>query len=198
MKIIGIVGRNGAGKRTLASYLNKWCAIPIVSIPEMTREIAASLGMEPTQPNLVEVSRRAIERDGVEAFANRAIQELEDRDWQVALIAGIRTPAEVRVLRDYYRQDFMLVLIRVSDWHERYERIRKRDGPLAARSYDEFLQQERLEQGLFDLDATIDQADLQILNDSRLEDLHLEIERTLIEKELADAIPCAGEPATPT
>jgi dephospho-CoA kinase len=194
MKIIGIVGRNGAGKNTLAHYLNKWCAIPVVSIPEMTRKMAAELSMEPAQSNLVEVARQAIEREGVETFTNRAIQKLEEKGWEAAMIVGIRSPAEVRVLRDYYRDDFMLILIRVSDWHERYARIRKRDGALAPRSYDEFLQQERAEEEVFDLNRTIEQADLQILNDDRLEDLHREIERTVVEGELAGAVACAGVP----
>lgn len=197
MTIIGIVGRNGAGKRTLANYLNEWCATPVVSMRDMAREMATELGMAPAQLNLVEVSRRAIERDGVDTFANRAIQTLEDKGWDIAVILGIRLPAEVQVLRDYYRDDFVLIHIAVTDAQVRYERIRERDGALTPRTFEEFLQQEKVEQDLFDLDAAIEQADLTILNDGRLEDLHLEIQQTLIQGELADDISCGEDRVRP-
>jgi dephospho-CoA kinase len=190
MIILGIVGRPGSGRGTVARYLKEWCAFPIVSLEDFVEDLAAEMDLAPTPSNLHDVYRLAFEREGREAFVNRAIQTIGERGWQMAIISGIQMPVEVSALREYYRDDFRLIHVRTSDSHERYVRLQKRDGDLVPRSYEAFLKEERAGEALFELKAAIEQADLEIENDGRLEDLHRAIEARVIQEELADEVVC--------
>jgi dephospho-CoA kinase len=65
-------------------------------------------------------------------------------------------------------------------WRIRFERIRKRGKPRDPQSYEAFLEQDRKEEPLFHLSASIEQADITISNEGTLEEFHEQIKRNLI------------------
>ncbi len=190
MIILGIVGRAGSGRNTLAQYLREWCAFPIVSMENFARKMAAEMDLAPTQSNLYDVYRQAFEREGRDTFVNRAIQTIQDNGWETAVILGIHQPLEIDVLQDYYRDDWTLIHVSTSDPRERYARLQKQDRQVVPPTYEAFLDEEKIGAELFELDAAIARADLEIQNDGRLEDFHLAIQERIIDEELADEVIC--------
>ena len=177
MIVIGAVGLNGSGKDALIEYLHERHGIPVLSMGDLVREMAAQRGMRPTRSNLHEVSQQAIEQHGADFFAEKLIAQIEDKPWGVVGITGIRTPADVRAFRKRFGNDFILVYVRVSDAHTRFERVQRRDEARDPQSYDKFLEQDREEMEIFQIEETIKKADITIDNGSSLREFYHKIEK---------------------
>ena len=48
--IVGVIGRNGAGKDELSKRLHARCGLPMLSAGDIARRIAKERGVEPTRP----------------------------------------------------------------------------------------------------------------------------------------------------
>ena len=105
---------------------------------ELVREIAAQRGMRPTRAKLHEISQQAIEQHGTDLFVKTLIARIEEKPWHIVGITGIRTPADVRVLRERFGEDFVLVHVRVDDIHTRFERIQQRNTAGDPQGYEQF------------------------------------------------------------
>lgn len=183
MRIFGVIGLNGSGKDEVVKYLKREYNIPYLSIGDMVREVAQEEGLPATRENLHRVSRERIGRFGPEHFVRLAVQRIEQNGWKSAGITGIRTPEDVRYLKDRSGADFTLLHVHVSDPRIRFERTRNRDTERDPQTYDEFLQQDRNEQNEFDMDRAIQQADYTLNNDESVDRLHDEIDRVLLMQE---------------
>jgi dephospho-CoA kinase len=101
--IIGLTGMPGAGKTTVANYLSQK-GIPLLIMGDVVREVAENDGLEPTSDNLAKLMLRLRKRNGPEAVAHLIINKIklmkkEDKELSVVIVDGIRSMAEVRVLR---------------------------------------------------------------------------------------------------
>jgi dephospho-CoA kinase len=186
MKVIGAIGLNGSGKDELVEYLHERHGIPMLSMGDIVRDIADEERICPTRSNLHEISRRYIARHGKEYFVKRLIADIEEKQWQSVAITGIRTPADVRTLQAYFGQDFLLVHVRVGDPHIRFERGKERGEARDPQRYKAFLEQDKEEQEIFDIDEAIKQADITIDNDGSLQAFHRKIDRRVVEPMLGD------------
>jgi len=186
MTVIGAVGLNGSGKDTLINYLHERHGIPILSMGDIVRDIADEEHIRPTRANLHEISQRYIARYGKEYFVKRLIDEIEERQWRSVAITGIRTPADVRTLQEYFGQDFLLVHVRVGDPYIRFERAKGRGEARDPQRYKEFLEQDREEKEIFHIDEAVKQADITIDNDGSLGAFHRKIEKRVVEPMFGD------------
>ena len=168
MKVIAVEGRNTSGKDELMRYLLENCDMPIVSAGDVARE------------NLHEISQQMIRKHGEDFFMQRLIEENEKADWDLVGISGVRTPADVKSLKDQFGGNFLLVHVKVGDPHIRFERSKARRAKRDPQSYADFLEQDRSENELFRLDQTIQRSDHTILNNSDLEVFHKRIENEFI------------------
>jgi len=190
MKVIGVVGLNGSGKDELVDYLHQRYGVPVLSAGDIARDIAAEEGVYPTRANLHDISQGYIAQYGKDYFMKRLIERIEKKPWKAVGITGIRTPADVRTLQDYFGEDFFLVHVEVSDPRIRYERTKQRGEARDPRTYEEFLQQDKTEEEIFQISEAIQYADITINNNGSLEAFHRKIKESVVQEILSDEVVC--------
>jgi dCMP deaminase len=176
--IIGLTGRNAAGKGEIAQYL-KARGFEYFSLSDEIREEIRRRAGEISRESLVRVGNELRARSGPGALAERVLPKLERA--RNVVVDSIRNPSEVEVLRR--RKDFTLLAIE-ADQRVRFERgkSRGREGP--ARTLDQFVHEEERELASNDpttqqLLATERLADITISNNGTLEELHRKLDALL-------------------
>ncbi|MDN3509815.1 MAG: AAA family ATPase [Candidatus Jettenia sp.] len=186
MKVIGAVGLNGSGKDELVNYLSRRCGIPVLSAGDVVRDIAQEEGIAPTRDNLHDISRRYYAQWGNDIFMRKLIEKIEECQWKVVGITGIRTSTDVATLRNHFGQNFILVHVEVSQPSIRYERTRKRGEARDPQTLEEFLIQDKTEEEIFKIGETIHSADVTINNDGTRKDFYRKIEEFLVQRKICD------------
>lgn len=184
MKVIGVIGLNGSGKDEVVKYLHSRYGVPLLSVGDIVRDIAAREGVRPTRTNLNQITKRYFDRYGEGYFLKLVVEKIRREGWESAGISGIRSPQDIRIIRDAFGSDFILVHVYVTDPRVRYDRIRSRGSQRDRISYEEFLHQDQVSDEMFHIREAIRQADFSIPNDGSLEDLHREIENLVTEKNI--------------
>ena len=182
MKVIGAVGQNGSGKDEVLKYLKACYGVPFFSTGDMVREVAAREGVEPTRENLQAISERYFQEQGEGCFVRLLAERIRQDKGSIVGISGIRSLVDVQILRDVFKQAFILINVAIKDPHERYERMVKRGEERDPQAYEQFLAQDQAEEDLFHVAAAGKQADYAISNDGSLADLHTAIDRLVSDK----------------
>lgn len=193
MQVIGVVGLNASGKDALLEYLHQRCGLPVVSSGDLARDLAIEQGLAPTRDNLHHISNRYISRYGTDYFMRQIVDIIKQEGWTAAGITGIRTPDDVRTLKQLLGEDFTLVYVHVSDPHLRYERARQRGAVRDPNTFEEFAAKDREEEELFHIRETIRYADLMIDNSGSLEEFHQEIEEKIVRGRLGAKLGCENK-----
>ena len=90
----------GAGKSTIADGL-KYKGYEIINMGNIVREEAKSRNLEPTGPNLGKLMLELREKNGQGAVAKLVVPQIKNSKLNVIIIDGIRSNAEIEVLRNY-------------------------------------------------------------------------------------------------
>ncbi len=176
--IIGLTGRNGAGKTAVSEYLKRR-SFECFSLSDAIREEIRKRGFEITRERLIEVGNELRREFGPGVLAERITDRLEsDRNY---VIDSIRNPHEVEVLRR--RGDFTLVAVE-ADRAIRFERSRKRMREGAAQTLEQFVEEETRELNSNNasdqqLLATRNLADLILTNNGTLDEMHRRLDEVL-------------------
>jgi dephospho-CoA kinase len=176
MRVIGLVGRAGAGKDTVSEYMGR--RYPSVRMGEVVIEETRRRGLEQTDENVGAVAIDLRKREGMDAIAKRCVTKIQTLDSPYVVVNGIRGGDEVRTFRSHF-DDFVLVEVWAPD-RTRYERILERSRPDDVRSFEEFLERDRRE-GSWGLDEAISMSSHRIRNDGSLSNLEEQAGK-LIEK----------------
>ncbi len=184
MKIIGVIGLNGSGKDEVVKYLNQQYNVPLLSVGDIVREIAAKEGVEPTRDNLDEITRRYFNQFGQGYFLKLIVEKIHVNRWPAVGISGVRSPDDIAILKKSFQSDFILIHVYISDTHVRYERIRRRGSKRDELTYEEFLKEDQVSEELFHIQEAIRMADYSVSNDGSLENLHQEIDKLVLAKKL--------------
>ena len=144
--IIGLTGMPGAGKTTVANYLSQK-GIPLLIMGDVVREVAENDGLEPTSDNLAKLMLRLRKRNGPEAVAHligNKIKLMKKKDKQlcVVIVDGIRSMAEVRVLR---RIGSLKLLAIHGSTLTRYTHVRERGRSDVPSNIGEFDKRDKIE-----------------------------------------------------
>ncbi len=186
MRVIGVIGLNGTGKDEVVKYLNQKYGVPLISVGDIVREIAAKEKVEPTRENLDRIVKKCFAQYGEGYFLKLVINKIKKNQWQTAGISGVRSPQDVAFLKKAFNDDFKLIGVYVTDPHLRYERILQRGSQRDNVSYDDFLREDRDSEELFHIQEALNTADYSIANDGTLDDLHREIVRLVKEENILE------------
>lgn len=189
MYIIGITGRNGSGKDTVADYLERACGVTAMTAGDLVRDLAEQQQVEPTRENLHRLSQDYLGREGPEALVKEILRRARRRGLRRAAIVGLRSPEEVNYLRGRLQQRFLLAAVIVGDARTRYERSRGRGEARDALTFEQFRQQDRREHELFGLERTLELADIRLDNGNGLDHLYQQIDAAVPAEFTAE---CAG------
>lgn len=144
--IIGLTGMPGAGKTTVANYLSQK-GIPLLIMGDVVREVAENDGLEPTNDNLAKLMLRLRKRNGPEAVAHLIVNKIklmkkQDKQLSVVIVDGIRSMAEVRVLR---RIGSVKLLAIHGSTLTRYTHVRERGRSDVPSNIGEFDKRDKIE-----------------------------------------------------
>ena len=82
MRIFGSIGRIGSGKDEVIKYLNRKYGLPIVSVGDIVREIAAEQGLPLTRESLHRISSEALGKYGKDYFMGLVLKRIRDHRWE--------------------------------------------------------------------------------------------------------------------
>src|SRR5215470_8757144 len=175
--LIGLTGRNAAGKGEVARYLQRK-SFYYFSLSDVIRDEIRRRGDEPTRERLIIVGNELRQRYGANVLAERILAKIEDDKHYI--IDSIRNPAEVSAFRA--AKHFKLIRIEAPA-EIRFQRIVSRHRESDPRTFEEFVELENREaegddtsQNLVKVELMADNA---LINDGQLEQLHGQIDRLL-------------------
>jgi len=98
--IVCLTGMPGAGKSTIADGL-KTKNYEVINMGNVVRSEAKNRNLEPTGVNLGKLMLELREKNGQGAIAKLVVPQIENCKSNVIIIDGIRSNAEIEVLRKY-------------------------------------------------------------------------------------------------
>lgn len=176
--IIGLTGKNGAGKGEVAEFLKKRGFI-YYSLSDVIRDELKVRGKEITRENLIQVGNELRTRLGPSVLAEKILAKADhDKNY---IVDSVRNPNEVKALRG--RKDFVLIFVD-APVEVRFERIKTRGRENDPQTLQEFTRIENAEKSSSDpnrqqLDQTQGLADATLTNDGSLEKLYEQIIQVL-------------------
>ncbi len=172
MKIIGAIGQNGSGKDEVLKHLRSSYGVPFFSTGDMVRQIAAEKGLEATRDNLRAISEQWFSEKGEGCFVKLLADRIKKEKYKIVGISGIRSLRDVTILRESFKDDFILINVTMKDPSQRYERMVSRGEERDPHSYEQFLELDRAEEDLFHVQEAGRHANYTIGNDGTLNNLH--------------------------
>ena len=168
--IIGLTGRNAAGKGEAANFLTSKGFI-YYSLSDVVREAAEGKGLELTRENLIETGRSLRASQGTGFLAQEILRRIEpDQNY---VVDSFRHPDEVAVFRG--EPSFYLIALQAAP-NVRFDRIRERARESDPQTMEAFLELEEREASSDakegqNLTGTCSLADFVVDNDRDLEQL---------------------------
>ena len=168
--IIGLTGKNAAGKGEVADYLSER-GFYYYSLSDVLREELRERGQEPTREALIQIGRELRKSHGDGCLAERILARTQDDKNYV--VDSFRHPAEIGVFRKH--PAYRLILVE-ADPEIRFQRIRERARESDPTTFEEFRRLEKAEAGSDEssgqqLDSSALEADATVTNNDTLEDL---------------------------
>lgn len=178
--IVGVSGKNCAGKDTVADYLRE-NGFVYFSLSDAIRDELAKSGIEPTRQNLIEAGTRIRQNFGPEELASRIAKKVLPKKNYV--IVSIRNPAEVLELQNL--EGFFLINV-VADEKTRFERMKMRKRAGDPQTLEEFCSTEKAEASSANssaqqLDEVAKMTQIQLENNSSLDSMVEKLEIILKE-----------------
>jgi len=166
LKVIGLVGKAGAGKDTVAGIIGR--RYPSVRMGDVVVNETRRRGLPVTDENVGAVASALRLEEGMDAIAVRCMGEIESISSPVVVVNGIRGADEVRLFRFQFPK-FILVEVWAPE-RLRYERIRARGRSDDIDNLEDFKSRDSRESS-WGLDEAVAMADFRIENDGSLEEL---------------------------
>jgi dCMP deaminase len=175
--LIGLTGRNAAGKGEVARYLQRK-SFYYYSLSDVIRDEIRKRGEETTRERLIIVGNELRQRYGSSVLAERILAKIEDDKHYI--IDSIRNPAEVSAFRA--AKHFKLIRIEAPP-EIRFQRIVNRHRESDPRTFEEFVELENREAEGDDTSQNLVKVELMadhtLINDGPVEKLHDQIDRLL-------------------
>ena len=179
--VIGLTGKNAAGKGTVAEILSQNNFV-YHSLSDSLRDELKILGKDETRDNLIETGNKLRKEGGPGVLADKMVPKLSTDHNHI--VDSIRNPFEVNSLRDNCSSNTFFLISVDADARLRYDRLCSRGRIGDSDSWESFVNQEKQEENNDDpnkqqLSKTMDMADYSIDNSGTLEDLEKQIKKIL-------------------
>ena len=179
--IIGLTGRNAAGKGAVADILKKHSFV-YHSLSDTLREELKKKGKEESRTNLIQIGNDLRNLGGPSVLADLMIKNLISSESHI--VDSIRNPSEVDSLNRKYDNHIFNLFLVDADQKIRFNRLKKRGRKGDSSSWEEFVHQESLEEKSDDpnkqqLLATISEAEFNVDNSGSVEQLENQIKAIL-------------------
>jgi len=170
--VIAAVGKNGTGKDFFLEYLAKTYNLPMISIGDVVRELAAKDGLELTRENLHKTSHKYMSANGQTFFPEQIVRKIKASGAPVYLVSGIRPLSDVQFFQNAFGEDFLLVDVVISDDEVRYARMLARGSDRDGGSVEKLREYDAGEEKQFQTSESEKMANYTILNDGTVEDFY--------------------------
>jgi dephospho-CoA kinase len=175
--IIGLTGKRGTGKDTIANYLAEKHGF---STMDFTRDVLAPIlqqqGREVTRDNLIDLAMEGRKKAHNGVWAEKLSVLIRTRGPGEYAISGVRFPEEVQAFKRYFGDDFILIAVVCGD-RQRYERCKKRgtkgEGDM---TFEQYMEREKKPTEAA-ITKTMQLADYAIDNNGTPEQLFEEVDR---------------------
>jgi dephospho-CoA kinase len=180
--IIGLTGKNAAGKGELANHLKNKSFV-YFSLSDALRDEATKQGLDHSRDNLIRLGTEMREKFGKGILAERINEKINQDKIQGKsnfVIDSIRHPGEIEELRK--NKDFLLIAVH-TDAKIRYERLMKRGRAGDSKTLEEFEEHENKENNNEgsgqQLDKCIEMADKIINSNGSIDEANKDLDRYL-------------------
>ena len=177
--IIGLCGKIGSGKDTIADYLVSKYNFKKVVMSDIIKEEMEKNKLEINRETMQNFSNEMKQRYGKGIWARKTLEFIKMKKIKKAVISGVRDKKEV----EEFRKDPSFILIFVwAPKNLRFQRLIKRGSYKDPKTLEEAIKQEKREEKLFDLYNNCRKyADYLIANDSTIDALHSTVDILLKE-----------------
>ncbi len=181
MKVIGIVGRQAAGK-TLASEIGEAMGMKVIRMGDLVREEVLRQGMKINEETVSRFASMLRQKEGMQAIAKRTVKRLKELNVEsTVIIDGIRSWEEVMLFKKEFRDNFKLIAI-IADPRIRYERVRRRKREDDASDMEIFAKKDERETS-WGMEEAIKLADYTIKNEGTMEEFKANMKKIFEEVE---------------
>jgi len=128
--VIGVVGMPGSGKSVVDDVAEK-LGFSVIIMGDIIREEVVKRGLKPTSKNIGKIMLQIRKEEGPAVVAERCILKIKSIDSQGIVVDGIRSLAEVKMLKKEFSKIKLLSIH--SSPETRFQRIfnrRRSDDPL--------------------------------------------------------------------
>jgi dephospho-CoA kinase len=174
MKVIAVVGMAGSGKSEIARFFNAK-GYTTVRFGEITDEAVRQQGLPLIEENERPVRERIRREHGMEAYAKLSVPKIDNAlKSRNVVVDGLYSWEEYIYLKDYYKDQFMVVAVWASP-QDRYKRLgNRKNRPL---TLQQAVSRDRAEIENLNKGGPICMADFTILNTGSISDLKKQVER---------------------
>lgn len=170
--VLAAVGKNGTGKDFFLDYIAQKYDLPMVSIGDIVRELAAKDGLELTRENLHATSKKYMAANGQTFFPEQIVKKIKESGAPVYLVSGIRPLSDVLFLKEAFGDDFVLVDVVISDDEVRYARMLARGSDRDGKSVDKLREYDKGEEETFHTSESEKLANVVLPNDGSVEEFY--------------------------
>ncbi len=178
IKIVGLTGRNASGKGEVADFLRRR-GFFYRSLSDVLRDEAQKRNLEASRETLIALGQELREKGGPGVLAKMTIPKLQS---PISVVDSVRNPEEIRFLR---QAGTFLLLAVDAPIELRFERAKQRGRNENAESLEKFKEMEDREHSSVNkaqqIDLCLQEADVVILNEGSVEELHQKVENVLKE-----------------
>jgi len=183
MKVIGLTGTIGAGKKTVKDIIQKKVSCYTVVLSDIIKvEIERRKGIL-DRSTLQNMGNELRKKYGSHILAMLAVEYMP-KEKNFIVIDGIRNPGEVEYLKKKYGKDFKLLAVDANE-KTRFERLIARGEKKDPKTWEEFLETDKRDRGFGEppwgqqVGKCLEMADFTILNEGSLEELERKVEEIM-------------------
>ena len=170
--VLAAVGKNASGKDYFLEFISKEFGIPLLSMGDVVRELAASEGLELTRDNLHATSKKYMAANGQTFFPEMIVKKIKESDSPNFLVSGIRPPSDIEVFKKAFGDKFVLVDVVISDDEVRYQRMLARGSERDGKSIEKLRENDLHEEEIFHTSESEKMADYIMKNDGTVDDFY--------------------------